>query len=79
VLATLTFLGAPAVARADVAPFLSQPERISIDATALADVAVLDFDGDGIPDIATVGSQRLQLVRGLPDGWAAPQSVAIRQ
>src|SRR3954447_12815170 len=73
----VVLLGSFPSARADVAPFLGSPDEIPVDGAASSDVAVLDFDGDGIPDIATVGPQRLELIRGLPDGWAAPQGVAI--
>src|SRR3954452_8802071 len=73
----LVLLGSVPVARADVAPFLGSPDEIPVDGAASSDIAVLDFDGDGIPDIATVGPQRLELIRGLPDGWAAPQGAAV--
>ena len=70
-------LGAPAAASAQESPFLARPERVPVDGAAISDVVVLDYDGDGLSDIATVGSQRLELVRGLANGWEDAQSVTI--
>jgi FG-GAP-like repeat/FG-GAP repeat len=77
VLVTAAFCLAAASSAALTPPFFDQPDAIPVDGLAMSDVAVLDFDGDGYPDIAAVGPQKLELIRGLANGWAEPQRVAI--
>ncbi len=72
-LAVLMF-ASPVCARAS-GPFLDRPDTIA--GAELGDVSVLDFNGDGIADIATAGHGVVELIRSLPDGWAPSQSVAV--
>src|SRR3954453_4828837 len=75
-LAGLFLLPSPARAQTS-SPFLELPERVGLDGAAVGDIGVRDFDGDGVPDVALLGPGRLELIRGLADGWATPQSVAL--
>jgi hypothetical protein len=52
--AVIVGLAMPGAAMAS-GPLLDPPEKIAVDMAARTGVVVLDFDGDGVPDLASVG------------------------
>src|SRR4051794_33281958 len=69
-------LVSPSVARA-TSPLLDPPDRIAVSSEAMDDVSVLDFNGDGWPDLAMAGRSIVQLIIGGRDGWDPAQVIAI--
>ena len=76
VLVLAVALAVPASARAE-SPLLYPPERIAIDGWATNAVSVLDFDADGIPDIALLGTRKVQLILGTETGWQQVQTATF--